>query len=280
MPELTPLPPLPAPEATPPTPFVVGICLDGPLRDITEPFYRAYVERFGPEAADQTHTVSTRWQTEEEAAALVISGEQEADDKLRMVIETEALPEGIQPMKPLRLVEQGQERPVPELDELNPFNLLQKLDFHSDEEVEDFVQGEGFFIFARAPQAELGLPTWLNQLYYGVKAQGGRIVLLANDQLKLRPAALFFAANLGAPFDEVRFVDSADGYWDGVDVLITASHRLATACPEGKRVAYCLRTYNNPAELLVAPPVEEGTPLPAGLTPLVGIQQLLAYFPH
>jgi hypothetical protein len=228
-------------------------------------------------------------------------------DVYHVKVETEQLPEGVKPMAPLRMGQRGamvevdpargsteqalpdtgrldgvistEVRPVPELSEVNPFNLLQKFTFKDQEETDDFVQGDGFFIFGRAPQAEGGLLISMTQLYYGVKARGARLVLLANDILKLRPAALFFIANLGACFDEIRFVESAQQYWQGVDVLVTASERLLAARPDEKQVAFRLTEYNQQTGRQVAEKNREGAPLTQPVTYVRGIAQLLEYFP-
>jgi hypothetical protein len=253
------------PEAAPLTPFVVGICLDGVLRDITEPFYRAYVERFGAKPDADTRIVLPTLHQNGEA------------DEYHLTFTVADNPEQVKPMAPLSMLKDEEARPVPELATLNPFNLLEGLTFTDQAETDEFVQGDGFFIFARAPQAESGLPTWLNQLYYGVKARGGSVVLLSNDMLKLRPAALFFAANLGGCFDEVRFVDSAQTYWAGVDVLVTASERLLQARPEDKQVVFRQTSYNNPTGEPVSP-VTESLLLP--VTRVASLRELVAYYPH
>jgi hypothetical protein len=277
-----------------PTPFVVALCLDGPLRDITEPFYRAYDERFGTPPESPAHLVTSRRVDGPDGPALLVEATaldpvKEVSFELKHPLyneavvrqEAEAQATGTaQPMAPLRSVPLEEARVLPELKELSPFNLLEKFEFKDQPEIDEFVQGDGFFIFARAPQAESGLPTWLNELYYGVHRAGGRLVLLASDPPKLRPAALVFAAGLGAYFDEIRFVETPAAYWAGVDYLVTTSERLMLARPENSRALVCLRAYNTPADFIPnAAPITAGAPT-APVTYVSGIRQLLDYFPN
>lgn len=261
---------------------VVAISLDGVLRDITEPFYRAYVERFGPEAQVQTHVATAVWSSTEDAGSSEVRVEAIEIDKSALA------------MAPLRIGERTPEgpidgtlvtevRPVPELGELNPYNLTEKLLFKDEPELLDFVQGEGFFIFARAPKAEARLLTTLNQLYHGVKQKGGRLVVLASDMLKLRPATLFFLADLGASFDDIRFVSTPAECWEGVDVLVTTSQRLLAARPDGKHVAFRLTDYNQGAEDARRQPTGPNPtrqPLTDPVTHIGSLAQLLEFYPN
>lgn len=221
-----------------PTPTkVFGICIDGPLRDISPVFQERYANRFGQGDTSQLQEVT---------ATHEIVGVDGSVSK-----ETYTYTPEHQPTQ--RDFSGEAIRPVPSLETLDPFTLLEKFEFKDQAEIDDFVQGESFFLFSRAPKTEEGLRTWLNQLYLGLRKAGYKVVFISSDIPKTRPATLFFVADLGADVDEVRFVSTIDQYWAGVDVLLTANPRVLAARPEGKQGVLRLTHYNNPDNLSPTP---------------------------
>ncbi len=219
---------------------VFGICIDGPLRDISVVFRERYANRFAEADTTVLAPVTTK------KTIVGVDG---------------SLSEDVVTYTPEHLPTQRDfsgeaARPVPELDGLDPFTLLEKFDFVDQAEIDDFVQGEGFFIFSRAPKTEEGLRIWLNELYYGLRKAGYKVVFVASDIPKTRTATLFFVADLGANVDEVRFVSSLEEYWQNVDVLVTANRRVLGVRPAGKQGVLRLTHYNNPQGELSSPVID------------------------
>ncbi len=219
---------------------VFGICIDGPLRDISVVFRERYANRFAEADTTVLAPVTTK------KTIVGVDG---------------SLSEDVVTYTPEHLPTQRDfsgeaARPVPELNGLDPFTLLEKFDFADQAEIDDFVQGEGFFIFSRAPKTEEGLRIWLNELYYGLRKAGYKVVFIASDIPKTRAATLFFVADLGANVDEVRFVSSLEEYWQNVDVLVTANRRVLDARPAGKQGVLRLAHYNNPGGEATTPVID------------------------
>jgi hypothetical protein len=164
----------------------------------------------------------------------------------------------------------------------NPFVSPEQYRFKDQAELDDFVQGEGFYIFASGTKVDVGASTQLADLFYRVQAMGDRLVLLSGDRAKQRQQALLFAARLGGLFDEVRFVNRVEEFWDGVDVLVAANPAITGGqIPRGKKLIHFLTSYNNEQGLKPMHPRHKSvaTGRLAKRTRVQDLRRLVAFFP-
>jgi hypothetical protein len=130
---------------------------------------------------------------------------------------------------------------------IDPYNLDPSFPLSGEDENE--IKSVQHFIHIDAPleilggadETELGIIQKLNVLQTEIEDE---LVLINRDSIKGRSATLFFLSKHNFGLNEIKFPDTYEGCWDGVDMIITDHPDIMDAKPENKILIKLEGDYN------------------------------------
>lgn len=133
--------------------------------------------------------------------------------------------------------------------EKNPvrsFNLIEHFPFDNIGELNKFLYHDAALeIFGHADEVEHNLINRLNLFVMDMRdLYGHEVILISREVMRAIPATLFFLSKTACMVETIKFSQTHEALWDGVDVLITANPETLKCQPTGKVSVKVNRTYN------------------------------------
>jgi len=132
-------------------------------------------------------------------------------------------------------------------EDITSLNLLDFYDFKSLNDLNKFMYVEApLEIFGHSDQVSNGLMSHFNSFIMDIKDDGEHSLEIVSKEFdKSIPATLFFLSKFGCKIRNIRFVETDEEEWDGIDVLITANPKALESKPKDKISVKIKTTYNN-----------------------------------
>lgn len=126
------------------------------------------------------------------------------------------------------------------------FNLIEFFKFDDINKLNSFLYLEApLEIFGHADQMTDGLINHFNDFMMNMEDDGEhQIEIVSREVNKAIPSTFFFLSKTGARINNLRFVNTYEKKWDGLDVLITANPKALELKPAGKISVKVKTPYN------------------------------------
>lgn len=137
-----------------------------------------------------------------------------------------------------------------DVEDVTNFNLLEHFNFESFESLNKFIYTEASLeLFGHADQVSDNLMHHFNMFLMDIKDDEEHTVeIVVREVDKAIPSTLFFLSKLGCRINRIRFVNTYEDIWDGLDVLISANPVALDLRPEGKLTIKIKTPYNEDAD--------------------------------